>query len=86
MVFLLENATAETATEAEQTWIDALVKYKHDFIAAMDDDDINTADAIAVLLSWFGISTSSGCHFFPTGNHCRPNLFAELTTVLPDWR
>ena len=82
MVFLLENATAETATEAEQTWIDALVKYKHDFIAAMDDD-INTADAIAVI---FELVRDLNSNLDATSSQpaiiAGQNLFAELTTVL----
>ena len=82
MAFLLENATAETATEAEQTWIDALVKYKHDFIAAMDDD-INTADAIAVI---FELVRDLNSNLDATSSQpaiiAGQNLFAELTTVL----
>ena len=82
MVFLLENATAETATEAEQTWIDALVKYKHDFIAAMDDD-INTADAIAVI---FELVRDLNSNLDATSSQSAiiagQNIFAELTTVL----
>ena len=82
MAFLLENATAETATEAEQTWIDALVKYKHDFIAAMDDD-INTADAIAVI---FELVRDLNSNLDATSSQSAiiagQNLFAELTTVL----
>ena len=82
MAFLLENATAETATEAEQTWIDALVKYKHDFIAAMDDD-INTADAIAVIFELVrdlnsNLDATSSQSAIIAGH----NIFAELTTVL----
>ena len=82
MAFLLENATAETATEAEQTWIDALVKYKHDFIAAMDDD-INTADAIAVI---FELVRDLNSNLDATSSQpaiiAGQNIFAELTTVL----
>ena len=82
MAFLLENATAETTTEAEQTWIDALVKYKHDFIAAMDDD-INTADAIAVI---FELVRDLNSNLDATSSQpaiiAGQNLFAELTTVL----
>ena len=48
MSFLLENATAEVATAEESQWMDSLAKYKKDFVAAMEDD-INTADAIAVI-------------------------------------
>ena len=82
MAFLLENATAETATEAELAWIDALVKYKHDFIAAMDDD-INTADAIAVI---FELVRDLNSNLDATSSQpaiiAGQNLFAELTTVL----
>ena len=82
MAFLLENATAETTTEAEQTWIDALVKYKHDFIAAMDDD-INTADAIAVI---FELVRDLNSNLDATSSQSAiiagQNIFAELTTVL----
>ena len=82
MAFLLENATAETATEAEQTWIDALAKYKHDFIAAMDDD-INTADAIAVI---FELVRDLNSNLDATSSQSAiiagQNIFAELTTVL----
>ena len=82
MAFLLENATAETATEAEQTWIDALVKYKHDFIAAMDDD-INTADAIAVI---FELVRDLNSNLDATSSQpaimAGQNTFAELTGVL----
>ncbi|MCG2729776.1 MAG: class I tRNA ligase family protein, partial [Acetobacterium sp.] len=48
MSFLLENATVEVATAEESQWMDSLAKYKKDFVAAMEDD-INTADAIAVI-------------------------------------
>ena len=82
MAFLLENATAETATEAELAWIDALVKYKHDFIAAMDDD-INTADAIAVI---FELVRDLNSNLDATSSQpaiiAGQNIFAELTTVL----
>ena len=82
MAFLLENATAETATEAEQTWIDALVKYKHDFIAAMDDD-FNTADAIAVI---FELVRDLNSNLDATSSQpaimAGQNTFAELTGVL----
>ena len=82
MAFLLENATAETATEAELAWIDALVKYKHDFIAAMDDD-INTADAIAVI---FELVRDLNSNLDATSSQSAiiagQNIFAELTTVL----
>jgi cysteinyl-tRNA synthetase len=82
MAFLLENATAETATEKEQAWIDALVKYKNDFVAAMDDD-INTADAIAVIFELVrdlnsNLDAASSQPAIIAGQ----NLFAELTTVL----
>ena len=82
MAFLLENATAETATEAELAWIDALVKYKHDFIAAMDDD-INTADAIAVI---FELVRDLNSNLDATSSQpaiiAGQNLFADLSTVL----
>ena len=82
MAFLLENATAETATEAELAWIDALVKYKHDFIAAMDDD-INTADSIAVI---FELVRDLNSNLDATSSQSAiiagQNIFAELTTVL----
>jgi cysteinyl-tRNA synthetase len=82
MVFLLENATAETATEKEQAWIDSLVKYKNDFVAAMDDD-INTADAIAVIFELVrdlnsNLDAASSQPAIIAGQ----NIFAELTTVL----
>ena len=82
MAFLLENATAEMITEKEQAWIDALVKYKNDFVAAMDDD-INTADAIAVIFELVrdlnsNLDAASSQPAIIAGQ----NLFAELTTVL----
>jgi cysteinyl-tRNA synthetase len=82
MAFLLENATTEMATEKEQAWIDALVKYKNDFVAAMDDD-INTADAIAVIFELVrdlnsNLDAASSKPAIIAGQ----NLFAELTTVL----
>jgi cysteinyl-tRNA synthetase len=48
MLFLLENATTETASADENDWIASLAKYKKAFIEAMEDD-LNTADAIAVI-------------------------------------
>lgn len=82
MAFLLENATAAVATENEQTWIDALAKYKHDFITAMDDD-INTADAIAVI---FELVRDLNSNLDATSSQpaiiAGQNIFAELTTVL----
>jgi len=82
MVFLLENATAETATEKEQAWIDSLVKYKSDFVAAMEDD-INTADAIAVIFELVrdlnsNLDAASSKPAIIAGQ----NIFTELTTVL----
>jgi len=82
MAFLLENASAEIATEKEQAWIDSLVKYKNDFVAAMDDD-INTADAIAVI---FELVRDLNSNLDATSSQpaiiAGQNLFAELTTVL----
>lgn len=82
MAFLLENASTEIATEKEQAWIDSLVKYKNDFVAAMDDD-INTADAIAVIFELVrdlnsNLDASSSQPAIIAGQ----NLFAELTAVL----
>ncbi len=82
MAFLLENTTAETATETEQVWIDSLAKYKNDFIAAMDDD-INTADAIAVIFELVrdlnsNLNAASAKPAIIAGQ----NIFAELTGVL----
>ncbi len=82
MAFLLENATAKAASEAEQVWIDSLAKYKNDFIAAMDDD-INTADAIAVI---FELVRDLNSNLDATSSQpaiiAGQNIFAELTTVL----
>lgn len=82
MAFLLENASDEIATEKEQAWIDSLVKYKNDFVAAMDDD-INTADAIAVI---FELVRDLNSNLDATSSQpaiiAGQNLFAELTTVL----
>lgn len=82
MAFLLENATAKTATENEQVWIDSLAKYKNDFIAAMDDD-INTADAIAVI---FELVRDLNSNLDATSSQAAiiagQNIFAELTGVL----
>ncbi|KAF5087274.1 cysteine--tRNA ligase [Acetobacterium wieringae] len=82
MDFLLENATAKAATEAEQVWIDSLAKYKNDFIAAMDDD-INTADAIAVI---FELVRDLNSNLDATSSQpaimAGQNTFAELTGVL----
>lgn len=82
MSFLLENATAETATTAESQWMDSLAKYKKDFVAAMEDD-INTADAIAVIFELVRDLNSN-----LDANSSRPAiiagqaLFTELTNVL----
>lgn len=82
MDFLLENATAEVATEKEQAWIDSLVKYKNDFVAAMEDD-INTADAIAVI---FELVRDLNSNLEATSSQpaimAGQKLFAELTSVL----
>ncbi|MEA4806071.1 cysteine--tRNA ligase [Acetobacterium wieringae] len=82
MDFLLENATTKSATEAEQVWIDSLAKYKNDFIAAMDDD-INTADAIAVI---FELVRDLNSNLDATSSQpaiiAGQNTFAELTGVL----
>jgi cysteinyl-tRNA synthetase len=82
MEFLLVNANPDTATENEQGWIDSLAKYKHDFIAAMNDD-INTADAIAVIFELVrdlnsNLDAASSKPAIIAGQ----NLFAELTGVL----
>ncbi|WP_373482367.1 cysteine--tRNA ligase [Acetobacterium sp.] len=82
MEFLLENAAAEMATENEQGWINTLVKYKNDFVAAMDDD-INTADAIAVIFELVrdlnsNLDAASSKPAIIAGQ----NIFAELTGVL----
>jgi len=82
MAFLLANATAEMSTETEQGWIGSLVKYKHDFVAAMDDD-INTADAIAVIFELVRdlnstLNAASSTPAIIAGQ----NIFAELTAVL----
>lgn len=82
MAFLLKNATAEVTTEKEQAWIEALTKYKNDFVAAMDDD-INTADAIAVI---FELVRDLNSNLDATSSQpaiiAGQNIFAELTTVL----
>ena len=82
MDFLLEFATTKSATEAEQVWIDSLAKYKNDFIAAMDDD-INTADAIAVI---FELVRDLNSNLDATSSQpaiiAGQNTFAELTGVL----
>lgn len=82
MVFLLENATAETATEKEQAWIDSLVKYKSDFVAAMEDD-INTADAIAVIFELVrDLNSNLDAAASKPAIIAGQNIFTELTTVL----
>ncbi|PKM71204.1 MAG: cysteine--tRNA ligase, partial [Firmicutes bacterium HGW-Firmicutes-17] len=82
MSFLLENATAEVATPAETEWIDSLVKYKKDFVAAMDDD-INTADAIAVIFELVrDLNSNLDAISSQPAIIAGQNIFAELTTVL----
>ncbi|MBU4541909.1 cysteine--tRNA ligase [uncultured Acetobacterium sp.] len=82
MEFLLANASADTATENEQGWIDSLAKYKHDFIAAMNDD-INTADAIAVIFELVrDLNSNLDAASSKPAMIAGQNLFAELTGVL----
>ncbi|HEY5556567.1 cysteine--tRNA ligase [Acetobacterium sp.] len=82
MAFLLDNATTDAATKAEQTWISSLDAYKTAFIKAMDDD-INTADAIA---SIFELVRDLNSHLTPTSSKeaiiAGQKLFGELTGVL----
>lgn len=82
MAFLLANATAEMSTETEQGWIGSLVKYKHDFVAAMDDD-INTADAIAVIFELVrDLNSTLNAASSKPAIIAGQNIFAELTAVL----
>ncbi|MDD3307228.1 MAG: cysteine--tRNA ligase [Acetobacterium sp.] len=82
MEFLLDNADADAVTEKEQGWIDSLVNYKNDFIAAMDDD-INTADAIAVIFELVrDLNTNLDANASKPAIVAGQNIFAELTGVL----
>jgi len=82
MIFLLEKAVAETASEDETRWITALDKYKKSFNEAMEDD-LNTADAISVIFELV-----RDLNTFLDENSSKPailaaqTLFGELTTVL----
>ena len=82
MLFLLEKAVAETASEDEIRWITALDKYKKSYIEAMEDD-LNTADAISVIFELV-----RELNTFLDANSSKPAilaaqaLFGELTTVL----
>ena len=82
MIFLLEKAVAETASEDEIRWITALDKYKKSYIEAMEDD-LNTADAISVIFELV-----RELNTFLDENSSKPAilaaqaLFGELTTVL----
>ncbi|MBI4855392.1 MAG: cysteine--tRNA ligase [Acetobacterium woodii] len=82
MSFLLENATVEVATATETQWMDSLAKYKKDFVAAMEDD-INTADAIAVI---FELVRDLNSNLDATSSKpaiiAGQALFTELTNVL----
>lgn len=82
MIFLLENATLEVATATETQWMDSLAKYKKDFVAAMEDD-INTADAIAVI---FELVRDLNSNLDATSSKpaiiAGQALFTELTNVL----
>ena len=82
MEYLLEKAPLETATETEMTWMNTLGQYKHDFIAAMDDD-INTADAIAVIFELVrDLNSHLDSHSSQAAIVAGQNIFSELTTVL----
>jgi len=82
MEFLLDNADADVVTEKEQGWIASLVNYKNDFIAAMDDD-INTADAIAVIFELVrDLNTNLDANASKPAIVAGQNIFAELTGVL----
>ncbi len=82
MEYLLEKTPLETATETEMTWMNTLGQYKHDFIAAMDDD-INTADAIAVIFELVrDLNSHLDSHSSQAAIVAGQNIFSELTTVL----
>ncbi|AFA49702.1 cysteine--tRNA ligase [Acetobacterium woodii] len=82
MEFLLEKAPLEAATETEMTWMNTLDQYKHDFIAAMDDD-INTADAIAVIFELVrDLNSNLDANSTKAAIMAGQNIFSELTTVL----
>nr|WP_320027014.1 cysteine--tRNA ligase [uncultured Acetobacterium sp.] len=82
MSFLLETAAAEVATATETQWMDSLAKYKKDFVVAMEDD-INTADAIAVI---FELVRDLNSNLDATSSQpaiiAGQVLFTELTNVL----
>lgn len=82
MLFLLENATTETASADENDWIAALAKYKKAFIEAMEDD-LNTADAIAVIFELVrDLNTVLDETSSQPAIQAAQALFGELTGVL----
>ncbi|MBC3886890.1 cysteine--tRNA ligase [Acetobacterium paludosum] len=82
MVFLLEKAANDTASENEKVWIAALDQYKKAFIQAMEDD-INTADAISVIFELVrDLNSSLDEHSSKPALLAGKTIFRELTDVL----
>ena len=82
MEYLLATVKAAEATAEEQAWMDGLVKYKDQFITAMNDD-LNTADGIAAIFelvreanTFLSESSSKPCI------QAAYDLFTELTGVI----
>ena len=79
--FLLENASG-SLREEENAILDTLGKYREEFIAAMDDD-LNTADGLAVL---FGMAREINSHINGESSKelCQQalDLYMELANVL----
>ena len=79
--FLLENASG-SLREEENAILDALRKYREEFIAAMDDD-LNTADGLAAL---FGMAREINSHINGESSKelCQQalDLYMELANVL----
>lgn len=82
MIFLLETASVDVATQEETEWISALDQYKKDFVAAMEDD-INTADAISVLFELVrDLNSNLDANSSKPAIMAGQNLFSELAGVL----
>lgn len=82
MEFLLENASKTELSKEEDAWVKTLKTYKSGFIKAMEDD-LNTADAIAVIFELVrdlnsNLNETSSKPAITLGQA----LFSELTGVL----
>ncbi|MGL4607310.1 MAG: cysteine--tRNA ligase [Eubacteriaceae bacterium] len=82
MEFLLENASTSELSSQEDAWVNTLETYKVGFVKAMEDD-LNTADAIAVL---FELVRDLNSNLNDTSSKAAiiagQALFSELTGVL----